>query len=364
MVQLAPLKIKGHTIKFPVIQGGMGIGVSLGPLVGAVGKEGGLGVISTAAIDRIISKRLGKKMTTYEAVFYEVTFAKAAGGRVAVNIMEALYKDRDEAVRGALDAKVDVIIAGAGLHLNLPSVAPVGDTALVPIVSSARALELICKYWQRQKYRPDAVILEGPLAGGHLGFKIEDVNKEENRLERLFPQVKEIADKYGKFPVIVAGGIYTRQDITTFLAKGADGVQMGTRFLATEESSATQAYKEAVVSATQEDIMVANIPGSPCGFPFRVINKSPMFLATLNGQRASICDKGYVLQKDKGGNYTICPAKTDSDHYFCICNGLLSSAGYNPNKEDALYTVGTNAWRVDKILTVHQLMNELKGITD
>ncbi|MCI0469907.1 MAG: nitronate monooxygenase, partial [Nitrospirae bacterium] len=235
---LPHLKIKGKTISLPIIQGGMGVGVSLSPLARAVAKEGGIGIVSSAGLDRLVSKRNNKKVNTYEAAYEEVSLAKANGGVAGINIMCALVRDYENSVKGALDAGADVIISGAGLPLGLPGIQPPKDTALIPIVSSARALELICKKWERFGYRPDAVVLEGPLAGGHLGFKIDQIDIESNKLENLLPPVKDMAIKYGNFPVIVAGGVYTHEDILRFLKMGADGVQMGTRFLATEESSA------------------------------------------------------------------------------------------------------------------------------
>ena len=180
-------------------------------------------------------------------------------------------------------------------------------------------------------------------------------------LKTLLPPVKDMANKYGGFPVIVAGGIYTYDDIIRFMKMGADGVQMGTRFLATEESSATVEYKQAVINAGENDIIVAYDPGSPCGMPFRVIKQSPMYVSTLQKLRKPKCDKGYVLLKDKEGKFSLCPAKESNEHHFCICNGLLSSAGYNADKEEPLYTVGTNAHRVDRILSVKDLMAELTG---
>jgi nitronate monooxygenase len=356
---LPSLVIKGKTIRVPIIQGGMGVGVSLAPLAGAVAREGGVGIISSAALDRLVSKRKGKKMTTYEAVYEEISLAKEKGGVSGINIMVALVQTYDDTVKAAIDAGADVIISGAGLPLALPTIKNPGDTALIPIVSSARALELICKKWERAHYRPDAVVLEGPLAGGHLGFRIEDIQLESNKLENLLPPVKEMAVKYGNIPVIVAGGIYSHDDIVRFLKMGADGVQMGTRFLVTEESSATDAYKQAVINAGKEDIIVAQNPGSPCGLPFMVIKESPMFFNGLTRKRKPRCDKGYVLTKDKEGNFTQCRAKIDDGCHFCICNGLLSSAGYNPEVEDPLYTVGVNGYRIDKLTTVKELMNEL-----
>lgn len=358
---LPNLVVKGKVIRLPIIQGGMGIGVSLSMLASAVAMEGGVGIVSSAALDRLVSKRKGKKITTYEAAYEEVSLARASGGFAGINVMVAIAKDYEDSVRGAIDAGADFVICGAGLPLGLPAIRKPGDTALVPIVSSSRALELICRKWERLSYRPDAVVLEGPLAGGHLGFKMEQLGFESNRLENLFPQVKDTAVKYGDFPVIVAGGIYTHEDIVRFLDMGASGVQMGTRFLATEESSACSAYKQAVVAASEEDIIVADRPGSPCGLPFRVIRQSPMYVSALKRLRLPKCDKGYVLMKDEEGNFTRCPAKDSNEDSFCICNGLLSSAGYNPDKEEPLFTVGTNASRVDRIMSVSALMMELSG---
>lgn len=360
---LPSLVIKGKKIPVCIIQGGMGIGVSLYPLAKAVAEDGGAGIISSAALDRLISKRSGKKVNSYDAAYEEVSLAKTEGGFAGINIMVALIRDFEDSVRGALDAGADCIISGAGLPLNLPAIQDPKDTALIPIVSSARALDIIRKKWEKLGYRPDAVVLEGPLAGGHLGFKFSDIEKEENLLENLFPLVKDIAIKYGNFPVIVAGGIYTHADILRFVAMGADGVQMGTRFLATEKSSATSAYKQAVINCKKEDIVIAdpetNPPGSPCGLPFRVIKQSPMFMESKF--RKPFCDKGYVLRKDAEGKFTICPARYDCEKYLNICSGLLASAGCI--EDLALYTVGTNAYRVDKILSVKELMDRLKGIT-
>ena len=358
---LKPLTIKGKTLRVPIVQGGMGVGVSLFPLASAVAREGGLGIVSSACLDRLVSKRTGKKLNSYEAALEEVSLARAAGGFAGINIMGALVRDYEASVRGALDGGANAIISGAGLPLTLPAIQPPKDTALIPIVSSARALDIICKKWEKLGYRPDAVVLEGPLAGGHLGFKIDQIDLESNRLENLFPPVKEMAMKYGDFPVIVAGGIYTHADIVTFMQMGADGVQMGTRFLATEESSASEAYKQAVIEAKDEDIVVGHDPGSPCGLPFRVIKQSPMYVSAIKRLRTPKCDKGYVLLKDKEGKFSICPAKASNEHHFCICNGLLSSAGYNPDKEEPLYTVGTNASRIDRVVSVKSLMDELTG---
>jgi nitronate monooxygenase len=347
-----------------IIQGGMGIGVSMALLAATVALEGGVGIISSACLDRLVSKRLGRKVSTYEAVREEISLARELSGgkgRIGINIMVAIVRDYQDSVRAAIDEKADIIISGGGLPLNLPLVSlqqtvNSPSTALVPIVSSARALEVICKKWQKQHYRPDAVVLEGPLAGGHLGFRLDELDLETNKLENLFPLVKEVAVKNGDFPVIVAGGIYSREDIDKFLRLGADGVQIGTRFLATHESSASKLYKEAYVNANPEDIAVVGTPGSPCGFPFRVIKQSPMYISAAIARRTPKCDKGYLLLNGK------CPASVSCD-YFCICNGLLSSANYNPDEEEPLYTCGARVGEIKKIASVRELMDELKGIT-
>ena len=360
---LPSLTVKNKGISAPIVQGGMGIGVSLSPLAGSVAREGGLGIISSAGLDRLVSRRLKKKIDTYEAVREEVSLAKREGGAVGINIMVAISRDYEDSVRAAIDAKADVIISGGGLPLSLPGIKKPGETALVPVVSSARALTLICRKWERYGYRPDAVVLEGPLAGGHLGFKFDELYSQSNKLENLLPAVKETAMKCGNFPVIVAGGIYSHNDIVRFLRLGADGVQMGTRFLVTEESSASAPYKQAVVDARREDIIVSRKPGSPCGMPFRVLRRAPMFITAKERRRSPHCNKGYLLQKDRQGNFVNCPANAEDSAYFCICNGLLSSAGYNPREEEPLYTVGANGYRVDRVLTVRELMHELRGLS-
>ena len=304
------LAIQGMQLALPIFQGGMGVGVSLAPLASAVAAAGGLGLISSAGLDRIVSRRLGRKVGIYEAVRLEVEAAKARGGFAGVNIMVALQRDFVASVRAALDAGADAIVSGAGLPLSLPAIQPARSTALIPIVSSARALAVICRRWERQHVRPAAVVLEGPLAGGHLGFRADQVDLEENTLERLLPPVKEVAAAHGDLPVIVAGGIYSHEDIRRFIALGADGVQMGTRFLATEESSASPAYKQAVVRARPEDMVVANAPGSPCGLPFRVLRESPMYRDALVQARPPRCSKGYVLFKDATGGSPSAPPST------------------------------------------------------
>jgi len=272
--------------------------------------------------------------------------------------MVAIHNQYEGSVLGSMDGGADVIISGAGLPLRLPEIAKTHErydqVKLVPIVSSARALDIICKRWQRSNKLPDAIVVEGPLAGGHIAWrKREDAVLESNKLENIVAEVIEATKKYGDIPVIAAGGIYTKKDIQKFLDMGCAGVQMGTRFLATQESGASKPYKDSVVACTEEDIVLADRPGSPCHMLFRVLKDSPFYQQAVNKERELKCSKGYVLIKGQ------CPAKEDKAA-FCICNGLLASAEANEDEmEKELYTVGSNAYRVDKILTVKDLMEEL-----
>lgn len=367
MKTLPEMKIKlrnGNylTLKTPVIQGGMGIGLSSYTLAGAVAKEGGMGVLSSAALDRIVTRRHGKKFNARQAAAQDVIDAKKLGdgGVVGMNIMVALFNQYEDSVLGSMDGGVDAIISGAGLPMALPEIAAthprVNDVALIPIVSSGRAMEIICKRWSRSQRLPDAVVVEGPLAGGHIAWrKEEEALAPENKLENLLAEVLEVAKNYGNIPVVAAGGVYTHEDIKKYLDMGCAGVQMGTRFLATYESGANQEYKQMLVECKEEDIELATKPGSPCGMIFRVLKNAPFYQEALQRARAPKCDKGYLLNKGH------CPSKYENEKTFCICNGLLSSINLNGPQEKNLYTVGQNAHRIDRIMSVHELMCELNG---
>ncbi|MEI6627065.1 MAG: nitronate monooxygenase [bacterium] len=364
-MKLPRLRVKNFCLEDPIFLGGMGVGVTLDKLPVAVTKEGGLGVTSSAGLRAIAFARDGKVVDTYTAVREKVEWLKyLSGGRpIGINVMCALFGDFKPTILGAVDGGADAIVSGAGLPMELPRIKPPGNTALIPIVSSARALNLILKRWEGMGYRPDAVVVEGPKAGGHIVCDVNWLDNPEYALENILPPILDLASKHGGFPVIVAGGIYTHQDILKFLAMGASGVQMGTRFMVTHESEATAEYKQAVISAGVDDIMVVSCPGnapaSPCGLPLRILKTSPMY----QDRRQLKCDKGYVLQRDSEGKLSVCramPSHPDCEKFLCICNGLLSSAGYGP-KELSLYTVGTNAYRVDRTLSVAELMRELRG---
>jgi len=356
MIKFPKVKIIGVDNLMIFVQGGMGIGVSMERLARAVAREGGIGVVSSAGLDYLHWKKYGQKAGVREATRREIVLAKAEGGFVGINCMVAVryYK---ESVFGALDSQVDAIISGAGLPLALPRIVneyeldhPGCSVALIPIVSSVRALEIIFKHWEKKNKRyPDAVVLEGPKAGGHLGFSFSDIEKDEYRLESLFPAVKKFAEDNGNFPVIVAGGIFNNQDIVSWTNLGADGVQMGSRFAATIESDASPEFKQAILDSKEGDIIVSK--RSPCGLPFRVIKSSPGYL----DERHIECTKGFVLRQENGS--LVCLAKSNSGA-FCICSVLLAAVGFE-NDFKPVYTIGTEGWRIEKILSVKELMYEL-----
>lgn len=363
MKSLPTIQVKGANRNVIFVQGGMGIGISLAPLARAVAKRGGVGTISSAGLDVLVSKRLARKVNPREAADIEVTEAKKDGGFIAINIMVALQKAFTESILGAIDGGIDAIILGAGLPTTLPEIIKEADVALIPIVSSVKALKIICKRWSdRYKRIPDAVVVEGPLAGGHLGFSFADLDKEQFRLEHLFKPIKEFAQANGDFPVIVAGGVYYREDIVRWVNDlGADGVQMGTRFAATHESGASEEFKQAIINCRENDIIVAEKPGSPCGLPFRLIKTSPGYQSALKKARPPKCTRGFVRRKDDSGHFTVCSAKDSTDD-FCICNVLLSAHGFT-DKEEPIYTIGRRGHLVDRILSVDELMDELTGLT-
>jgi len=275
---MPPLEIGDLSVPIPIIQGGMGIGISMAGLASAVARCGGVGVIAAVMIGITEPHwQQDPKGTTRTALAKQIALAKkqAPGGVIGVNIMVAL-QDYDELVRIAANAGADLIISGAGLPLKLPGLLPAGThTKLAPIVSSGRAAHIICRRWQDHYGRlPDLIVVEGPEAGGHLGFKKEELNAPENRLENLVKDVIEAVKPYktpaGKpIPVVAAGGIYTGADIYHFIHDiGAAGVQMATRFVATYECDASDAFKEAYLKAKKEDITIIK---SPVGLPGRAI---------------------------------------------------------------------------------------------
>ena len=352
-----PLDIGGLIAKTPIVQGGMGVGISLHRLASAVAAEGGIGVIAGAMIGMrepdVAKDPVGANS---RALAQEIRKARElSDGIIGVNIMVALT-DFASLVRTSIAERADIIISGAGLPTDLPRILrDMCDekkeefrTKLVPIVSSARATTILCKKWlSRADYLPDAFVVEGPKAGGHLGYKPEDLDSPDHALENTVPQVidavKPFEDKYGKkISVIAAGGVYSGEDIHRFLEMGAAGVQMGTRFVATEECDADIRFKEAYINAREEDIAIIK---SPVGMPGRAL-KGRFIDALEEGKRNFRC----IFQCISTCN----PEKSP----YCIASALLNAMKGNLEKGFAFS--GANVFRVNKIVTVKELMNSLQ----
>lgn len=347
------VKIGEFTLDVPIIQGGMGVGISLGNLAGNVAKNGAMGVISTAHPGyRAKDFETNSLAVNRRELANEIKKAKeiAAGhGMVAINAMVAL-SDYAGLVTSAVKSKVDAIISGAGLPMNLPSFVKGTSVKIAPIVSSGKAAKLICRAWDRKfNVAPDFVVIEGSEAGGHLGFHKEDVlNKTTASLEDIFNEVKEtlkpFVEKYQKeIPIFVAGGIFTNEDIKKYISLGADGVQMGTRFICTHECDADIKYKEAFINASKEDIEIVR---SPVGMPGRAImTKLTETLKT-----------GTKIPVKKCYNCLIpCDIKTTP---YCISTALINAA--RGNLDQGLVFSGSNGYRNEKIVSVKELIDELK----
>jgi len=346
-----PLTIGDLTAPVPIIQGGMGVGVSMSGLASAVARTGGIGVIASVLIG-ITEANFHKdpRGITFRALEKQIRLAKEAApnGIIGVNIMVAL-NDYKETVRIAAQAGADLIISGAGLPLDLPGLIPEGcNTKLVPIVSSGRAAAIICRRWDLHFSRfPDAIVVEGPKAGGHLGFKAEDVDSPGNYIENLVPQVieavKPFEQKKGRaIPVIAAGGIFTGADIYKFIRMGAAGVQMGTRFVATHECDASDKFKQAYIRAKKEDVSIIN---SPVGMPGRAL-KSKFIEKVKAGEKMP---RRCMYKCLKSCNYPDTP--------YCIAMALINAQ--RGNLDSGFVFCGSNVWRVNKIVSVHELMDEL-----
>lgn len=363
MSQLKPLVIGDLVAEKPIIQGGMGVGISLSSLAGAVAKAGGIGIISTAQIGfREPDFKSNPLEANLRAIGKEFAKAReiAPKGIIGFNIMVAT-KNYALYVKEAVKAGADIIISGAGLPINLPELAEGAKTKIAPIVSSAKSAMVICKMWDRKFHRvPDLVVIEGPLAGGHLGFSVDQLeeigasseNREKTYRQDVYDQevkdilevVKGYGDKYGvTIPVVTAGGIYDHDDVMRQMELGADGVQVATRFVTTEECDAPMAYKQAYIQAKQEDIVITK---SPVGMPGRAI-KNP-FLEQVGNGRIKI-DHCYQ-----------CLEKCDQAKIpYCITRALVNAA--EGDTDHALLFCGSNAFRAEKMETVDEVMKDLAG---
>ncbi len=359
-MKLKPLKIGKYTIKYPIIQGGMGLGISWDRLAGNVSKEGGLGVISSVGtgyyenkkyVDKLIAKRPLDVENFYSkrALFKIFENARKICGDkpLGANVLYAI-NDYGRVVRDACEAGANIIITGAGLPTNMPEfTSGFSDVALVPIVSSAKALKIICKRWEKRYKRvPDAVIVEGPLSGGHQGFTYEQCFMEEYQLENIVPQVIEEAKNWGEIPVIAAGGIWDHKDILKFLELGADGVQMGTRFIGTYECDAHENFKKVLLKAKKEDILLLK---SPVGYPARGVRTNLVNLVEKKEGPAIKCISNCVSPCQRGVE-----AKKVG---YCIADRL--SDAYMGDRELGLFFSGANGYRLNKLISVKELMEKL-----
>ncbi len=340
------LKIGNLNISPPIIQGGMGVRVSSANLASAVANTGCVGVIASAGLGQFEdSPSSDAKELTEDAFRQEIRKAKSkTNGIIGVNIMVAL-SNYDDLVKIAVEEDVDMIICGAGLPLSLPQHLNGKDIKLIPIVSSARTFQIICKRWAGHfKKRPDAVVVEGVKAGGHLGYSYQSiVENSAPKLEQLVGEVIEIANSFEPhIPVIAAGGIFTGGDIARFLKLGASGVQMATRFVCTDECDAHDNFKKAYLNAGPEDMTIIN---SPVGLPGRVINNS--FVESIKAGKTIpfICRYQCLRTCD--------PKKAP----YCIAKVLANAA--QGKLDESFAFAGSNAYRCNEIVPVKVLVEKL-----
>nr|WP_294494634.1 nitronate monooxygenase family protein [uncultured Mediterraneibacter sp.] len=345
------LRIGNKLTRIPLIQGGMGVGVSLGRLAGTVAKEGGIGIISTAQIGyRESDFDMNPEGANLRAIESEMKKARSISpdGIIGYNVMTAL-KAHAAHIKAAVKAGADIVISGAGLPVDLPALTAGSQTKIAPIVSTDKSANVILKYWDRKyKRTADLVVIEGPEAGGHLGFKKEEIvayagDAYGREIRKIIQTVKKFGEKYGiDIPVVVAGGIYDSSDVKRVMALGADGVQVATRFVTTEECDADIRYKEAYIHASKEDIQIVK---SPVGMPGRAIMNRFME-RVMGGEQIPHSPCHRCLEKCR-------PAEIP----YCITDGLINAV--KGNIEEGLLFCGAKAWRAQKIDTVREAVQEL-----
>lgn len=337
-------------VKLPIIQGGMGVGVSMSGLASAVATQGGVGVISCAGLGLLYKQKSSSFLKdSIHGLQEELRKArKLTDGIIGVNIMSAMTNFADM-VRTSIAEKADVIFAGAGLPLDLPSYLKSDSrTKLVPIVSSARAAKILCQKWlSNYNYLPDALVVEGPKAGGHLGFKRDQLTDEHFSLEELVPEVVKVADEYKSqksIPVIAAGGISSGEDMYKMLGLGAQAVQMGSMFVPTNECDASDRFKQVYIDAKQEDTMIIQ---SPVGMPGRAIHGDFIDQVEQGKEVPKSCPYHCI----KSCNFKKSP--------YCIMNALFNAAKGNLNK--GYVFAGANAFLADKISSVKDVINKIRN---
>lgn len=346
-----PLVIGDKTAKIPLIQGGMGVGISLHRLAGAVAKEGGIGIISAAQIGfREPDFETNTKEANLRAIGKELKATRkiAPSGIIGFNMMVAM-RHYEEYVREAARCGADLIISGAGLPTELPAYVEGTRTKIAPIVSTEKAAHVILKYWDRKYNRTaDLLVVEGPKAGGHLGFSKEQLDQYQGaayneEVKKIMELVKQYEEKYQcKIPVVLAGGISDSKQVEQAFALGADGVQVASRFVTTEECDADIRYKEAYIQAEKEDIVIVK---SPVGMPGRAI---------ANAFIKRVAKEGHIPH----GACRQCLAKCRPKEIpYCITEALINAA--KGKVEEALLFCGADAWKAKRIETVREVIQAL-----
>lgn len=352
-MNINPLKIGDLVAKIPIIQGGMGVGVSLSNLAGNVAKHGAIGVISAAHPGYLEEDfETNTLSANIRGLIKHIKKAKeiSSNGIIGVNVMVAM-NNYIEHVKTAIEAGADLIISGAGLPLNLPDITKGSSIKIAPIVSSSKAARIILTYWKKHFNKTaDAVIVEGPLAGGHLGFKKDKIDEETNSFDKnvqsVIEEVKNFENEFNKtIPVVVAGGVFTHQDMIKYLNIGASGVQVATPFVATYECDAHINFKNAFVNCKKEDI---ELTISPVGMPGRAIKNK--LTETLKTQKVKIT-KCYNC---------LIPCNPTSTPY-CISSALIKAV--KGDVENGLVFCGANAYRINKLSSVKEILNKLMKAT-
>jgi len=354
--KMTALRIGNWEADIPIVQGGMGVGISLSGLASAVANAGGIGVISTAGIGMFEPDNFTNlKEANKRALRKEIQKAKAkTDGIIGVNVMVAL-SDFDDLVQCSVEEGANLLFLGAGLPIRLPETLPLDKlgelpTKFIPIVSSAKAARIIFRSWAKQfDHIPDAVVVEGPLAGGHLGFKKEHIDNPDYALEKILPEVitaiKPYEEQFNRnIPVIAAGGIFTGADIHKFMQLGAQGVQMGTRFVATHECDASQEFKDAYLNCKKEDIVIID---SPVGLPGRAIRDEFLERVSSGVKETFKCPWKCL----KSCDFKNVP--------YCIALALTNAK--KGDIENGFAFAGANAYLVDKIISVKELIETLVG---
>ncbi len=344
------LRIGNIIIRLPIIQGGMGVGISLSSLAAAVANEGGVGVISAAAIGVSEPDFFTNFVeANIRALKKEIRKARElTKGIIGVNIMTALSNYADM-VKAAIEEGIDIIFSGAGLPLNMPQfLTEKVKTKIVPIVSSARAAGVITKRWfEKYSYLPDAIVVEGPMAGGHLGFKKEQLNDSKFSLERLVPEVIDEMRKWEEqyqesIPVIAAGGVYDGADIRRFIDMGASGVQMATRFVTTHECDASDEFKNTYIRSKKEDLEIID---SPVGMPGRAI-RNDFTDDVKKGKKHPLNCHFHCIRT--------CDVKNSP---YCIATALINAQ--KGKMKHGFAFAGNNAYRTNEIVSVKELVHTI-----